>query len=157
MKELGQYILSFLFTAFLCGILSSLVPDSGKKQWVRLLCGVILATTLIKPFSHLQGFIFETGDSVIQQEGDFLSAEGKKAAQDAMADIITKNCQAYIEDKAAELGIQITAQVTVNDETIPVPVSVTLLGAISPYARLQIESMIQNDLGIAKENIRWIQ
>ena len=36
------------------------------------------------------------------------------------------------------------------------PTAVTLSGEASPYARRQIQAIIANDLGISKENQKWI-
>lgn len=155
MEGWGEYILAIIVTGLICGILSSFVPSSFKA-WMQFLCGIILTITLVKPFTGLKNLDIPLIRDSIYDDGVHLSDEGKKIAQDAMADIIRQNSQAYIMDKAAEHGISIEADISVNDEDIPAPVSAAVHGNVSPYARLQVESLIEAELGIAKENIRWI-
>ena len=156
MEALGQYILSVILAALICGILSSMVSVSGKA-WMQLLCGLVMIICLIRPFSGLQDLDFSLIDDTIQQDGNHWSIEGEKMARNAMSDIITQNSQAYIMDKAEQLGIHVRVKIHVSNDTIPVPVGAELYGEVSPYARLQLESLIEDALGIAKENIRWMQ
>ena len=156
MEAVGQYILSVILAALICGILSSVVPGTGKA-WVQMLCGFAMLICLMRPFSGIQDLNFSLIEDAVQQDGEDWSNHGEKMARNAMADIITQNTQAYIMDKAEELDIHVQVEIFVSNDTIPVPVGAELYGEVSPYARLQVESLIENELGIAKENIRWMQ
>ena len=57
-------------------------------------------------------------------------------------------------DKAADLHANLRVEVAVGEDNLPV--AVTISGEASPYARRQIQAMIANDLGISKENQKWI-
>ena len=70
-----------------------------------------------------------------------------------MADIIKAETEAYILDKASQLNVELSVEVTIDEENIPT--AVTLSGEVSPYARRQLQEIIESDLGIAKENQRW--
>ena len=82
------------------------------------------------------------------------AAMGENLARDSMADIIKEETEAYILDKAADLHANLHVEVTVGEDNLPV--AVTISGEASPYARRQIQAIIANDLGIAKENQKWI-
>ena len=82
------------------------------------------------------------------------AAMGENLARDSMADIIKEETEAYILDKAADLHANLHVEVTVGEDNLPT--AVTLSGEASPYARRQIQAIIANDLGIAKENQKWI-
>lgn len=155
MEPLKQYIFSVVLTALVCGILSSIIP--GSKSWMKLLCGLVMTLTLVKPFSQIQDIDFDIFGDGLHQDGTYWSAQGEKITQNAMSDIITNNTEAYIMDKAKELGAHVEVEVSLNHDTIPVPISALLSGDAAPYVRLQIESCIIEDLGIPKENIRWKQ
>jgi hypothetical protein len=45
--------------------------------------------------------------------------------------------------------------VTLSDELPPVPVEVRLSGDISPYIKTRLQSILEDDLGISKENQIW--
>lgn len=82
------------------------------------------------------------------------AAMGENLARDSMADIIKEETEAYILDKAADLHANLRVEVAVGEDNLPA--AVTISGEASPYARRQIQAMIANDLGISKENQKWI-
>ena len=82
------------------------------------------------------------------------AAMGENLARDSMADIIKEETEAYILDKAADLHANLHVEVIVGEDNLPT--AVTLSGEASPYARRQIQAIIANDLGISKENQKWI-
>lgn len=82
------------------------------------------------------------------------AAMGENLARDSMADIIKEETEAYILDKAADLHANLRVEVAVGEDNLPA--AVTIFGEASPYARRQIQAMIANDLGISKENQKWI-
>ena len=82
------------------------------------------------------------------------AAMGENLARDSMADIIKEETEAYILDKAADLHENLRVEVAVGEDNLPA--AVTISGGASPYARRQIQAMIANDLGISKENQKWI-
>ena len=59
-------------------------------------------------------------------------------------------------DKAAAMGLELTARVGLSSDDPPVPVCVEITGAVSPYMKLRLEEMILEGLNIAKENQVWI-
>ena len=79
---------------------------------------------------------------------------GENLARDSMADIIKEETEAYILDKAADLHANLRVEVAVGEDNLPA--AFTISGEASPYARRQIQAMIANDLGISKENQKWI-
>lgn len=153
MEGLRQYAISVVAAAMICGVLSSLLQNSAAKELVKLLCGLFLTVTVISPlvdidFDALMEFSFP-----YTQEAEYVAARGENMARETIADIIKTETEAYILDKAAELNTELTVEVTVSDDRIPV--SAVLSGDISPYARQQLENILQRDLGIAKENQVW--
>ena len=82
------------------------------------------------------------------------AAMGENLARDSMADIIKEETEAYILDKAADLHAHLRVEVAVGEDNLPA--AVTISGEAAPYARRQIQAMIANDLGISKENQKWI-
>lgn len=80
---------------------------------------------------------------------------GTKLADDARREIIKAEAEAYILDKAGSYGLQLEVCVTLREDDIPVPESVCIAGAVSPYARTRLEILIENELGIPKERQLW--
>lgn len=153
MEALRQYVLSVVTAAMVCGIITGLFHSGGGKQVVKLICGLFLAYTVLAPiargnFSELSVFSLGFGDEAAEA-----AAMGENLARDSMAEIIKSKTVAYILDKAADLQAEVTVEVSVNEENVPN--SVTVSGAVSPYARRQLQTIIESDLGIAKENQKW--
>ena len=156
MESLRQYILSVICVALICGILSGIVPDGSKKNVFRLLCGIILAFTVLRPLTRLKIEDLTEFLTFDTYEASEAAAAGKAQAEKAMADIIKSRCESYILDKAAELHAAIQVEIRVSSGQPPLPVEATIRGTASPYARRQIESIIEKDLGIPKEDLQWI-
>ncbi len=153
MEWLRQYVISVTTAAIVCGIVTSLLKSSSVKEVVKLICGVFLAYTVLAPitgmdFSDLAAFY----PSYSQDAGE-ASALGEDLARETKADIIKRETEAYILDKAKELKLELTVDVSLDENQIPV--SVRLSGEASPYARTKLQQIIANDLEIAKENQQW--
>lgn len=157
MENLGQYILSVIIGAMICTIAVSMVPSQQGKTWIRLLCGLILTIIIIKPLTSIRLSEINLEDPTIWSYGESFSALGEEQSRNDLASIIKQRCETYIVDKANSLGVSIRASISLSDEAIPVPVSVSLYGDVNSYLRLRLETMIQEDLGITKENLQWME
>lgn len=153
MEMLRQYVISVAAAAMICGVVTSLFQTGTAKEVVKLICGLFLAFTVLSPvskldFSELTDFRFSYSEDAAEA-----AALGENLAQESMADIIKAETEAYILDKAEALNAVLTVEVTVSEENLPM--AVKLSGEVSPYARQQLQAIIQTDLGIAKENQQW--
>ena len=70
--------------------------------------------------------------------------------------IIIEQLQAYILDKAADLGAELEVEILMPDDGSGQPQGVVLRGAVSPYAKTRLQQIIAEDLDIAKEKQQWI-
>lgn len=155
MEGLRQYVISVVTAALACGIVSGLTPKGTAKELVRLLCGVFLAFTAIRPITGLDFNALAEFSFPYAREAEQAAAMGENMARQSLADIIKEESEAYILDKAAALNTDLTVEITVSDDDAPVPVAAVLCGEVSPYARQQLETILQSELGIAKENQLW--
>lgn len=157
MEALRSYILSVTAAALIFGIVSSFVdPKSSAGGLVKLIGGLYLTFVAIQPLANFDFDALEDFWQIISVDGRAVSTAGENLAKDAMADIIKDRTEAYILDKAGLYRAEISAEVTLSDDEIPVPVSVTIRGNISPYAKARLESTIETELDIPKENQVWI-
>ncbi len=155
MEGLRQYILRVTAAAMLGAIGTGLVKKGPAGELVRMLCGLVLALTVLYPLSGLKFGELTLSFLPSEEAGREIAAQGEKITRDALEDIIKSETEAYILDKASALGIDLRAEVLLGEDTIPVPVGVILTGAASPYARGQLTDAIEKDLGIPKENQLW--
>ncbi len=156
MNGIAEYLLSVSAAAIIGSVVLRLLSGKGSTATVgRMLCSLFVALTVITPItkvriSDLTGLLPDAS-----ADANAVVAQGQSDAKKAMAESITARVEAYILDKATQLGVKLTVQVELSDDTIPVPVRLRLKGNISPYTKGKLQKMIQDDLGIDKENQIW--
>lgn len=152
MPALRQYLFSLVAAAIVCGVVSALGQLSGSKKLVRLLCGLFLVLTALQPLINLTGVRFEGLEDYRQQARAYVE-EGKARSELAWRGIIKDRCCAYILDEAAKLQAQLEVEVVLSPEGMPHQVQLT--GRCSPHAKARLSTIIQEQLGITKENQLW--
>lgn len=156
MDSMRGYLLGITVVALCCGILSSVL---GKKSIsgasVKFLCGIVMLLTVVGPLINLRPGNMQGIFNSFSQESDAVTAFGKETALKEYAAIIKDRTAAYILDKAKNLGVELTVEVTLSDNEPMVPCGVKLSGAISPYAKNVLSDMIAKDLGIRVEEQIW--
>lgn len=153
MEALRQYIISVVAAALICGIITGLFPKGAAREVMKLVCGLFLAYTVLRPMAGAELGRLEDLPFSFSNQGEAAAALGTQMAEESMAQFIKEETQAYILDKASKLGLTLEADVTLDEENIPV--AVTLRGQVSPYDRSRLERMLTQDLAIAKENLQW--
>lgn len=155
MEGLRGYILSVISAAFVLAILNTLVDKKGSAgMLLRLIGGLFLTFTLISPvidldFTGIFDYLEEFSES-----GSDAAVSGELMAREEYRTIIKDKLEAYILDKAKDLGLDLTVEVTLGDDDVPE--EVIIRGVASPYGKARLQQMITQDLGIAKENQLWI-
>lgn len=153
MKELAQYMLSVTGAAMLTAIVGSLAGQGSMGALVKLLGGIFLALTMLRPLVTLELPDPARWFSEFSLEGQAFSEDGVAMADQTMADIITNRVEAYIQDKAALYQAPVMAEVTLDENGVPI--SVIIMGDVGPYARTRLAEMMETDLGIGKEAQQW--
>ncbi len=156
MEWIRNYLLSIICAAVLCGIVTSLLGKKGTPAAVgKLLCGVFLSFTILKPWASVQLEAVGEYLTAFSQDAQWAVENGENFAADSATELIKQKCQAYILDKAAAMNASVQAQVILDPEPPYAPRSVILTGDASPYVRQQLQQMITQDLAIPKEAQTW--
>ena len=156
MDALGEYVQAVTAAALLWGIGAGLLPEGTPRELVRLFCAIAMTITILTPLSRIDlTQVLQQSIPAVADWDDF-SAKGEAMAKEASAQLIKSRTEAYILDKAEDLNAAITAEVTVSSDSIPVPSRVRIRGAVSPYVRRQLETVLCEELGIPKEEQIWI-
>lgn len=155
MSTVGSYLLAVSGAALLCGITDRFLSKKGAAAAARVLTSLFLVYTVLKPLNSWDG------ESLFDIELDFSAAaeealaQGQMQAQKTIAELIKQETAAYILEKAQAYNADIQVTVEVSEESIPVPVGARITGNISPYAKSQLQSILEQQLGISKENQQW--
>lgn len=156
MQSIKEYLLGVVAAAMLCAIVSQL---AGKENFhgtaIKLICGVFMLLALVSPITklniHLPSEIF----SDISQQADQITSAAADSTQESIYTIIKERTQAYILDKGNSYGVDMSVEVTLSDDRIPEPISVRIIGNVSPYNKKILSGVIENDLGIPAEAQIW--
>lgn len=156
MDKISAYILSVTAAAILCAIVSTLAGKGGTVgALMKLMTGVVLSMVIISPLAkisvaHLDRYLDELNlDAAAAVEA------GAAATREAASSRIKAGLEAYILDKADQLSLDVTVEVTLAEDGSMVPAAVVLEGTASPYAKSRMETILIEDLGIPAEAQIW--
>lgn len=153
MHQLGNWVVHLTVTALICGVVCSLAGESALKGIVRMVCGIVLTVTAIRP---LVGFSFPDFGGLMEtylDRGMEAAAMGENWAVEERLELIKLGLETYILDKAAALDADLDVCVFLDEEGNPR--SAELYGIVSPSVRRELEAIIATDLGIAREDQKW--
>ena len=156
MSAIGNYVLTIIIVAFVCSILSDLIQNPASAAIIHMISGMILAITIFAPISNADLSSYLNFDISVMDEASAAVNEGIAKSQDVLYASIKQETESYIQEKAAAMGTQISAKVSLSNDDLPVPVSVVMSGAISPAVKQKLQDLMETQLGITKENTQWI-
>lgn len=155
MDAARAYLLSVTGAALLCAMANGFLGKKGSAGAARLLTGLFLGLTVLKPLGNWNPDFFEDISFSISDAAQEAVEQGEGLSKKELANIIKEKTSAYILEKAKQYNAELHVVVEVSDDTIPVPVRVRIMGQIGPYAKSQLQTIIQEQLGISKENQQW--
>lgn len=157
MNGLQEYVIHLSATALICAVLLRLARGNGAvKAMIKLLCGIVLAYSLIQPVKQLKLSGLERFVSEFHEDADRAVEWGKNVSAEAWAQSISQGAEAYILEKAKTMNLDLVVEVELSDDEIPVPAAVSLIGNAAPYAKTVLSNTISEELNISKENQIWI-
>lgn len=156
MSEIRGYLLGVVAASFLVSLVCAFPQNKSIKRVLTLCGGLFLLLTLIGPIlSFRVGDLSRYLDQCHVDES--LISKALEDGQKESARLITEQTQEYILDKAAQLGADITPEVTLAalSENYQYPYSVTLHGQWTHSQRQELTTYISQTLGIPEERQIW--
>lgn len=153
MGDLREYLVRLICCGIVCSILLSLVKAGSTRGILQLAAGVIMAITAIAPLGNWEIPDYLELPGMYLQNGYDAAAAGEAFAMAAREQIIKEELEAYILDKANAIGCSIAVQVHMTKEGYPD--SVFIKGEIPESDRKRLENILEEDLGISKEQQEW--
>ena len=147
------YILSVTCAAALAAILRAIAGEGTMGKLTKLLSGLFLAVTVLSPLVKMEIPDPARWLEDYMEEGEAAAQAGEAMAKDYSQSIISAELEAYILDKAASFGADLTVEVRLDDAGLPE--SVVLSGALSPADRQTLSRIMEVDLGIGEEAQTW--
>ena len=150
-----SYVLNIIIAAILVSITGSAFdPKKANGKIIRILSGILLTTTILSPFKNISFRGISDWLNDISLDANAYVYEGKITANEQTSAIIKEYTEAYILDKAKNMGLDISVEVELS-ENDSVPCGITLSGEISPYEKSVLCDYLEDTLGITRENQKW--
>lgn len=149
MSALSGYLMRLVCAAVICAMIQC---DAGGSQGIRrLIAGIFLTLTVLSPIGDLE--LPELDLELFHADALAAVRDGTDQAEKMRSDIILEACEAYIWNKAAEMGLELELRLTLDPEGMPLAVELT--GMASPLERQKLTQVIVRDLGMGKEDVTW--
>ena len=122
---------------------------------VRLVGGLLLALAILRPLAggRWEGLELEIGP--LELQGAELAETYRKNQQEALSAIIAEKTEAYIWDKANQLGLDCTVSVSTapGESGVPLPESAVIHGTYSG----ELARCMEEEVGIPAEKQIWLE
>lgn len=149
MSVASGYLMRLICAAIACALIQAV---TGSSQGIRrLIGGIFLTLTALSPLGELD--LPELDPDRLYADAQTAVQDGQEQADEMRADIIYEACEAYIWNKAAEMGLELEVHLELDEECLPR--SVVLTGLASPLERERLTQTIVRELGVGKEDVTW--
>lgn len=156
MQQIREYVLGIMAAAIVCGISLCFAEKSREGPLLKLICGLVLTFSLVKPILNIRAGDWQALGIDFRTEALEAAEEGRQLGENKLRQLIKQETEAYIMDKAKEMGLEIRVTVTLSDQALPSPVTATVEGILPPYGKAKLSRLLLRELGIPKENQKWI-
>lgn len=150
------YLFRLTASTLLAAVVRRAAPSGGAGMAARLGAGLLILLTALEPLGEVS--LMDAARSMAAWSyGDALTTQTiDRAANSLMDGLISETAEAYILDKAHELGVEMTAQVTTAlREGYPIPWHVSCGGEYSESQRQELSRFITAELGIPETRQEW--
>lgn len=157
MDGIRSYALSIVCTALLAGIITDLAEKTAFVKQVRLVCSIFLTIAVINPILSFSSLSISDFLESSWSDTGTVTEIGKASYADSIQRIIQEETEAYILKEAKALGADIRVQIGMNNDSPPVPSSITILGSFDGAAEERLSTILAQEFHIPKEQQTWIR
>ena len=153
MDTIRGYLLSVTAACLISVLAGALVRQKTVKKVVRFSSGLLILLVVVLPLLSLD--MDDIADVFRSFRLEYNRTDGEQEWHAQLSRHIKQMSEAYIEDKAGELGASVRAEVTLNDDEYPQPVRVRISGILSRTQHEALAAYIRTAFGIAEEEQEW--
>ena len=151
LKAIYQYFLALTAAGLLCAMIQSFLPKDGTGRITRLACGLLLLLVTLRPILHLDADDMFRYLTQLELKKDFAVSGVEIQSRDLTARIISRKLQAYVLDKAAEMGVKIQVEIQMDQRgTWPSISSIQISGTLTTEQQEQLSEILETDLAIPR-------
>lgn len=155
-EGIRQWLFGLCAAALLCALVCPLAPEGHMRKLCTGLAGLFLAIAALRAPMDLDETDLAQALSRARLAYEQAQTGVEVQNRQALCEIIKDKTQAYILDKATELGCAVDVAVTVEAQAAyPYPVAVSITGRFSAQAQAALAAYIEENLAIGKERQTW--
>lgn len=153
----GTYLLSVAAAALFAALTQSLLPKGGVRRVAGFVGGLVLILAVVSPLAGLEYADLARSMAQIRIETEQMQTGVHTGNREILSEIIKQRCEAYILEKARNLGLSLEVTVTLEEDgTYPYPAGVILKGSFSQTQRAALTAEISQNLAIPARQQEWI-
>lgn len=148
---MSAYLMRLICAAILCALVDALAGSGTGGGMRRVTAGIFLTLVAFSLPTELK--LPELEPERFFREAQAAAAEGEDLAREECMERILQGCEAYVLNKAKDMGLEVSVTVTL-DELLR-PSHVELDGAASPLQRQEMTDVLVRELGVMEEDVVW--
>lgn len=144
--------------SLLCGAALSFLPEGGVKRVAEVVCTASLILAVVNPLKSLDMSSYSLESARRHELEASLTAGAEEAERRLNRLVIEQEYEAYIMDKALELGLEgltVDVEVQWSLDGLWMPYGARLSGVWNHPGKEQLSALMTADLGIPYERQRW--
>ena len=106
-EALRAWLNAVIYTGVICGIALMITPGGRVKKALTVLCGAAMCVAFISPLAGIDLDGYSETLAGFKLEAEAFAAQGESYSKNLNRTIIEDECEAYILDKAENLGVQL--------------------------------------------------
>jgi len=156
MDAVRTYLLALSAAALLCGTVMALLPKGGVRRVAGLSCGLLLSLAALGPFVRLDGDTLAQAISRYRMQAEEQRTGVEVRNRELVSAIIKEKTETYILDKAADMGLTLEVEVTMEDrDQSPYPQAVRLTGHATAEQKAVLSAYLEDNFAIPADRQEW--
>ena len=153
MAAARAWLTAVVSVTLLLSVVQTLMPKGSLREITSFVGGLLLLAVLLRPLGSVDLSAVSLNLDAYRQTVEQRQAELEQEGQKELVGLIEAELESYISDKAADMGLTLRVQVTVelDGSGVPVPVSMELTGPRSEV----LSRWLETELGVPAERQVW--
>ncbi|MCI8813133.1 MAG: stage III sporulation protein AF [Oscillibacter sp.] len=148
-----EWLTSVVAVTLLLTVAQTLIPEGNIRKIAAFTGGLALLAALLQPVLRTDLSRLELNLDAYSEAVEERQAELEQARETELASVIASRTEAYILDKAAQLGLSVAVRVETETgaEGVPLPAAAEVEGPRSE----ELAAYMERELGIPRERQVW--
>lgn len=148
-----EWLASVVAVTLLLTVAQALIPEGSIRKIAAFTGGLALLAALLQPVLRTDLSRLDLNLDIYNQAVEERQAELEEAREEELASVIASRTEAYILDKAAQLGlsVKVRAETRAGAEGVPLPWAAEIEGLRSE----ELAAYMERELGIPRERQVW--